>query len=236
MNIEMILVEGGTFNFGNVLPLQVSNFHIGKTPVTVAQYMAFVEDTKTHYPEWLEPGSAFNIKTNNNDYYKQLGSALQADNHPIVGVSWNDAVAFCDWLSKKTGVLYRLPTEVEWEYAAGGGSKDRTEYAGTDSKELLQEYAWYSANSNSRTNPVGALKANAIGLYDMSGNVWEWCWDWYGDYPENPKKDYAGPELGVYRVLRGGGWFDTAERCRVTDRGYNTPTICCNGVGFRIAI
>lgn len=218
MNIDMISVEGGNFLLGKVTPIDLSDFKIGKTPVTVEQYMEFVEDTKSHYPEWLEPGGDFNIQYDAT-YYKKLGSALQADNNPIIGISWNDAVAFCDWLSKKTGVLYRLPTEAEWEYAARGGNQSKNyRFAGSNN---LAEVGWYCENSGSQTHPVAQKKPNELGLYDMSGNVAEWCWDWASD---------------TTHVLRGGSWDLKAAYCRITSRDWDSPKFGSNDIGFRIAI
>jgi len=246
---DMVWVQGGTFRMGCTEEqgedcsddenpphdVELSDYRIGRTEVTVAQYMAFVEDTKTHYPEWLEPRSDYNINTGTDDHYKRLGSALQEPNHPIVGISWNDAVAFCDWLSKKTGTTYRLPTEAEWEYAARGGRKAgrQYKYAGSDD---IGAVAWYDDNSGDKTQAVGRKKPNDLGLYDMSGNVWEWCADWYGDYEDTgkPQVNPRGPEQGDYRVLRGGGWGGYARGCLVSHRDFGTPGYRGNFLGFRL--
>ena len=129
---------------------------------------------------------------------------------------------------------YRLPTEAEWEYAARGGQEQA--YAGCSSPEELREYAWHKGNSKSHTQSIKSRKPNAYGLYDMSGNVWEWCWDWYGDYPKGEdRRDYSGSESGSYRVNRGGAWDGLPQRCRVANRLIYAPSTRNNIVGFRLA-
>jgi len=135
-------------------------------------------------------------------------------NNPVESVSWLDAVEFCKKLSdlpeeKAAGRVYRLPTEAEWEYACRAGSKSA--YSFGESSKSLGDYAWFDGNSNNQTHPVGEKKANAWGLYDMHGNVWEWCSDWYGEYPNGAVSDPVGPREGSDRVNRGGGWFIRAE-------------------------
>ncbi|MFM7929249.1 MAG: formylglycine-generating enzyme family protein, partial [Pirellula sp.] len=138
-------------------------------------------------------------------------------NHPVEQVSWEDAVEFCKKLSdlheeKAAGRVYRLPTEAEWEYACRAGSK--TAYSFGESPKSLGDYAWFGSNSNNQTHPVGEKKANAWGLYDMHGNVWEWCRDRYGDYPKGAVSDPTGPKKGSSRVSRGGSWYYEAAGCR----------------------
>ncbi|MDX2247740.1 MAG: formylglycine-generating enzyme family protein [Bacteroidia bacterium] len=241
---EMVFIKGGTFDMGSekgedrekpIHKVTVSDFWLGRTAVTVGEYLRFCEASNTHWPEWLEEGSDYHFETGKDDYYRKRGYNKRAgiENLPIVGVSWDNAVAYCNWLSEQTGQKWRLPTEAEWEYAAGGGSAERTIYAGTSDEKKLGEYAWYSSNSNSQTHPVGQKKPNRLGLYDMSGNVWEWCSDWYGDYPSSDISDPQGPDSGSYRVYRGGSWDDDATFCRVAFRGYYTPDFRFNFVGFR---
>ncbi len=240
-------VKGGTFTMGCTKeqggdcgddekpPHQVtlSDFNIGQFEVTVEQYMQFVTDTKTHYPEWLEEKSDYNIKTGKDDHYKKIGYALQNPKNPIVGVSWDDATAYCQWLSIKTGKKYRLPTEAEWEYAARGGSQSRSyKYSGSNN---IGEVAWYTDNSDNKTHTVGTKKANELGIYDMSGNVWEWCSDSYSNYSSTAVKNPTGAgEKGTDRVARGGSWGLNAQDCRVSDRLSGTPANRNNYLGFRV--
>lgn len=129
---------------------------------------------------------------------------------------------------------YRLPTEAEWEYAARGGSKSRGyQYAGSDT---IGYVAWYRSNSDSKTHAVGQKQSNELGLYDMSGNVWEWCSDRYdSDYYKNsPSQNPKGPSKGSYRVIRGGSWLSAPRNCRVARRDYYTPTFRDSGIGFRL--
>lgn len=242
IRFEMIWVKGGTFQMGSndndwekpVHPVTVSDFYMGKCPVTVAEYLAFCESTGGNWPEWLEKGSQYHIQTGTNDLYKKLGAALQTPDHPITGISWTDAVAYCRWLSEKTGKTYRMPTEAEWEYAAGGGAGARTRYAGTDVENELAKYAWYSKNSGGKTHAVGTLAPNALGLHDLSGNVWEWCSDRYGEYPSAAQTDPTGPVSGSSRVNRGGGWYSNAGHCRVAFRDFNSPGYRYYNLGFRV--
>ncbi len=255
---EMVFVKGGTFQMGcpdekdpdcggNEKPahaVTLSDYSIGKTELTVAQYMAFVNETKSHYPEWQEVGSKYNVKTGTDNHYKTIGDALTAPNNPIVGISWNDAVAYCQWLSKKTGDNYRLPTEAEWEFAARGAKTYNPKaqepaanfkYAGSNN---LDEVGWYSGNSDSKTHPVAQKKANELGLFDMSGNVWEWCADWYDEkyyeqFRSSAARNPTGAASGLFRVLRGGSWSGYGTNCRVSDRNWDLDRL--NGIGFRVA-
>jgi formylglycine-generating enzyme required for sulfatase activity len=156
------------------------------------------------------------------------------DNHPVIHVSHNDAVAYCMWLSKETGRTYRLPTEAEWEYAALGGiNHDDGKYAGSDD---LGNIGWYDGNSGNTTHAVGGKQANSLGLYDMSGNVWEWCSDWYDGnfYSNSPSSNPTGPQSGDHRVLRGGGWCSDAVDCRSAYRNGNIPGARMSSTGFRV--
>ena len=208
MNIKMVFIEGGTFNFKNVLPLQVSDFHIGRYPVTQAQ--------------WSEVMGTNPSKFEN------------CDDCPVESVSWLEVQDFISKLNSLTGKTYRLPTEAEWEYAARGGNQSNDYlYSGSNNIDAV---GWYYKNSGSRTHPVGKKDPNELGLYDMSGNVWEWCWDWLGDYPENSEKDYAGPSKGSYRVLRGGSWYSFPLSCRVAYRFSVAPGVRRSDLGFRLAM
>lgn len=160
------------------------------------------------------------------------------ERHPVIYVSWLGAQAYCAWLRTQTGHAWRLPSEAEWEYAAGGGANKRTKWAGTNEQKELGEYAWYDANSGGTTHPVGEKKPNSLGLYDMSGNVWEWCEDdWHGSYQGAPGDGSAWVDSpqGSYRVLRGGSWDDSLVTCRVANRGNNDPTYRNYYLGFRLA-
>ena len=182
-------------------------FHLGVTQVTQQQYAAVMG---------ANPGS-FSGATN-----------------PVENVSWEEAVAFCQKLSVKTGTTVRLPTEAEWEYACRAGSATRFGF-GDDAKEL-DKYAWYDGNSDRTTHPVGQKRPNAWGLYDMHGNVWEWCSDWYQDsYRDLGTVDPTGPADGQSRVLRGGCWIDGSTFCRSAARGSLDPGRRFAYFGFRVA-
>ena len=154
-------------------------------------------------------------------------------------MSWDDAVEFCRRLSdlpaeKEAGNVYRLPTEAEWEYACRGGTT--TKYSFGDDDSELGDYAWYRENSDGKTHPVGSKVPNALGLHDMHGNVWEWCQDWYGDYPSGSVTDPSGATSGSSRVLRGGSWDYTAVDCRSAYRGRVSPSYRDYSNGFRVSL
>jgi len=193
-------------------------FYLGVYEVTVAQYAQFVKDTGQKHDE---------------PDFKQTGD------HPVVNVSWEDARAFCVWLSKKTGKTVVLPTEAQWEYACRAGSKTR--FSSGDKDDDLGDYAWYAGNSMDKdkgakmTHAVGQKKANACGLYDMHGNAWEWCADFYGDYT-GAGADPMGPKAGSLRVLRGGSWYGNSRDCRSAGRFWYDPDDRLDGYGFRVAV
>jgi formylglycine-generating enzyme required for sulfatase activity len=217
--LELIVIPGGEFTMGgdrfdNEKPphrVGVSPFAIGKYQVTQAQWKAVMGNNP---------------------------SKFQGDALPVERVSWEEAKAFCEKLSEMTGNEYRLPTEAEWEYAARAGSTG--EYCFGDDERLLGDYAWYRENSDKKTHPVGQKTPNAFGLYDMHGNVWEWCSDWYGeDYYKELEKggvaiDPRGPSAGSYRVNRGGGWDDIAVICRSAYRISDAPGFRYDDLGFRL--
>lgn len=253
---EMIFIQGGTFKMGSndydneqlVHPVTLNSYSIGKFEVTVKEYMVFVNETQSHFPEWLELNNNYNIHTGTDGYYKKMGDALQNEKSPIVGISWHDAVAYCEWLSNKTGKKFRLPTEAEWEYAAKGGSKARNNnWAGTSDTFQLQKYAnfcdknckesWVNKTQNDGfvyTAPVGQFLPNELEIYDMSGNVKEWCSDWYGTYLDYALKNPTGATSGSYRVIRGGSWNSIDAICRVTTRSILNPSNKDSFVGFRV--
>ena len=161
-------------------------------------------------------------------------SKFKGDNLPVENVSWNDCQTFIKRLNSYTGRNFRLPTEAEWEFAARGGNYSRHyKYSGSNN---LDDVAWYTDNSGSRTHPVGTKQANELGLYDMSGNVWEWCSDWYGSYSSYSQTDPTGPNSGSYRMGHGGGWPDGARICRTSNRSYDTPDGSSNSLGLRLVL
>ena len=256
--IEMVLVAGGTFQMGSVgvaepvHSVTVSSFTMGKFEVTVAQFRAFVQEELYKTTAEREGGGL--VWTGSTWEQKADASwknpyLSQTDRDPVVLVSWYDAVEYCNWLSRKEGLAatytvrgtdvtanwgatgYRLPTEAEWEYAAKGGRASRGyTYAGGNDVGSL---GWYGSNSGNATHPVGGKQANELGLCDMSGNVWEWCWDWYRDYSGGSQTDPRGPSAGSYRVVRGGNWGDDAGYGRVADHAGFPPPGSSSGVGFR---
>ena len=219
---EFVAVEGGTFRMGSYSgssdekPLHsvtVSDFNISKTEVTFEQYDAFCDATGRKKP-----------------YDKGWGRG----DRPVINVNWLDAVAYCEWKSKATGKTYRLPTEAEWEYAARGGNKSKGyTYSGSND---LDAVGWYNGNSNSKTHPVAQKQPNELGLYDMSGNVWEWCSDWYGSYSSSPQNNPQGPNSGSIRVLRGGSLYRYDSSCRVADRDWDFPYRWRYYLGFRLVL
>ncbi|HXG63072.1 MAG TPA: SUMF1/EgtB/PvdO family nonheme iron enzyme [Planctomycetota bacterium] len=158
---------------------------------------------------------------------------LQTDDHPVVGISWNDAVAFCEWATRRSGRWVRLPTEAEWEYACRAGTATRWSFG--DEEAEMDRHGWYIANAGWATHPVGRKRPNPWGLYDMHGNVWEWCQDWWGPYGGDAR-DPQGPLQGRERVLRGGCWDNEARHCRSTLRHAIPPSQAFTTVGFRIAV
>ena len=228
VKFKMVKVEGGTFTMGATAEqggdvwdteepahkVTLSDYYIGETQVTQALWKAVMGDN----PSWFKGD----------------------DNLPVENVSWEDIVErFIPALNRKTGRTFRLPTEAEWEYAARGGNKSKGyKYSGSDN---IDEVAWYDGNSGYKTHPVKThpvrgKKANELGLYDMSGNVLEWCHDWFGDYSSGAQTDPKGPDKGSYRVLRGGCWDLDARGCRVSDRSFNTPDYRGGNDGFRLVL
>ncbi len=229
-----VYVQGGTFQMGSksgdsdekpVHSVTLSDFFISKYEVTQAEWQEIMENDPSHF---------------------------KGNNNPVEKVSWYDAVDFCNKKSLKDGLEpvysgsgknikcdfskngYRLPTEAEWEFAARGGNKSKGyTYSGSNN---IDEVAEYEGNNNKSTKAVGGKKPNELGIYDMSGNVWEWCWDWYGDYSSSAQTDPLGPNSGSNRVKRGGSWIYSAAYCRVAFRISSNPTYSSNsGIGFRLA-
>jgi formylglycine-generating enzyme required for sulfatase activity len=203
---EMVFVQGGTFQMGSnsgtssekpVHQVTVSDFYIGKFEVTQKQWVA--------------------IMGSNPSYFKDC------DDCPVEHVSWNDIQEFLQKLNAKTGQNYRLPSEAEWEYAARGGNKSKGyTYSGSNS---FDDVAWVKSNSGSTTHPVGMKQPNELGIYDMSGNVWEWCNDWYDKkyYQTGSSFNPKGPSIGTERSLRSGSFYYNENLCRTTFRYGNSP-------------
>ncbi|MFN9246495.1 MAG: formylglycine-generating enzyme family protein [Planctomycetota bacterium] len=195
------------------------DFYLGITEVTQAQYQKVMGENPSYFQ----------------------GDKVQGDssNHSVEQVSWEEAVEFCKRLSalpeeRKAGRVYRLPTEAEWEYACRAGTKSA--YSFGDKRDSLDDYAWYGEKGDSKTHPVGQKKPNAWGLYDMHGNVWEWCSDWYGDYANGAVSDPVGPREGSLRVRRGGSWNLEAAICRSAYRYWGNPSRRFYYYGFRLAL
>ena len=222
VSFTMVPVEGGTFTMGATSEqgsdasddekpahrVTLSDYYIGETEVTQALWTAVMGSNP---------------------------SSFKGDQRPVEEVSWNDCQEFIKKLNALTGRNFRLPTEAEWEYAARGGNKSNGyKYAGSNT---IGNVAWYESNSKSKTHPVKGKQANELGLYDMSGNVYEWCSDWYDSsyYNSSPTTNPTGPATGSY-VFRGGGWFNDAWDCRVSNRNYFMPGFRDDNLGLRLAV
>ncbi|MDR0970926.1 MAG: formylglycine-generating enzyme family protein [Bacteroidales bacterium] len=223
---DMVYVEGGIFIMGctdeqgknrwgidecwgiekPIHSVTLSSFKISKYEITQKQYESIMKINPSYF---------------------------ECDSCPVERVSWHDAQEFCRRLSDFTGKQYRLPTEAEWEYAARGGNKSKGyKYSGSNN---IDEVAWCIINKSRHTHPVGEKLPNELGIYDMSGNVKEWCSDWYGEYFVTKQRNPTGPSSGSYRVLRGGSWNDLfANNCRVAFRSYDYPDDYNSYVGFRV--
>ncbi len=219
VSFKMVRVEGGTFTMGDTSEqgsdalgterpahqVTLSTFSIGETEVTQELWQAVMGSNP---------------------------SKFEGAKHPVENVSWEDCQNFIRELNKLTGRRFRLPTEAEWEYAARGGNKGNGhKYAGSSA---IDNVAWYDGNSGGQTHDVATKRANELGLYDMSGNVWEWCQDWYGSYSSGSQTNPAGASSGSFRVFRGGGWSYDAGCCSVSIR-YYSPSDRYNFLGLRLA-
>jgi formylglycine-generating enzyme required for sulfatase activity len=237
--IIMVYIPAGEFTMGSndyddekpIHTVYLDGYWMGKYEITIKQYMKFVNATKTHYPEWLEQGSKYNINTGDDDYYKKF---LSNENHPIVGISWNDAKAYCDWLSIEKNLTFKLPTEAQWEKAARGADGRKYPWGNDVPDGTLANFEGkVGKTSLVYSHPNGA---SPYGLLDMAGNVWEWCRDWYGSdsYSKSPKRNPPGPESGPNRVVRGGGWFVIAGYLRCANRYVVRPSARGYDLGFRL--
>jgi len=217
IGIQFVLIPAGEFQMGSndgldsekpVRPVRISTpFYLGAYEVTQGQWQAIMDSNPSQYKG--DP------------------------NLPVESVSWEDVQAFIRQLNaKEGGTKYRLPTEAEWEYTARAGTT--TAYSFGNDERQLQEYAWCGSNAGGKTHPVGQLKPNAWGLYDMHGNVWEWVQDWRGPYSAAAAVAPAGPSSGSFRVIRGGGWLIVAGNCRAAYRGRVTPGDRAGWLGLRL--
>lgn len=219
---KMVFVKGGTYKRTYLneedktltQKVTLSSFYIATTEVTVVQYRQYCKETKTSMPE--EPYWGWQ------------------DNYPIVNVNWYDAKKYCKWLRKKTGKRYNIPTEAQWEYAAIGG-KLSNNYIFSGSNDV-NTVAWYKYNSNNQPHAVASKKPNELGLYDMTGNVWEWCLDWYDPnyYSISRNKNPKNTKKTQYKVLRGGSWFVKEPDIRLDYRYRFVPRNRFINRGFRV--
>ena len=224
---NMVRVEGGTFTMGATSEqgneaydeekpehqVTVSSFSIGKYEVTQEEWQAVMDS--------LPPDM------------RDLNAEFFGAKHPVVCMSWTECQEFIRRLNKKTGRHFRLPTEAEWEFAARGGVKsNHYKYSGSNN---LDEVAWLIDNSDGHTHAVGGKQANELGLYDMSGNVWEWCQDRFGNYRSRSQTNPAGPSSGSTRILRGGSWDADVEFCRVAYRAFYPTYMLGYHLGLRLA-
>jgi len=220
--MEFVFVKGGCYRMGDTFgdgnsderpphEVCVPSFRIGKLKVTQGQ--------------WVK------VMGKNPSVFRK------GDLYPVENVTWHDAQAFIKRLNGRTGRKYRLPTEAEWEYAARSGGK-REKWAGTATESGLKEYGWFYTNSRRTTHPLGKKRPNRLGLYDMTGNVWEWCSDWYVEkyYRFSPREDPQGPSEGFFRVLRGGSWDTDARNVRTTSRYWGIPDTRNGKRGFRLVL
>jgi formylglycine-generating enzyme required for sulfatase activity len=242
----MVQVEGGTFTMGSnsgegdekpAHTVTVNSFYMSTYQVTQKEWTAVMGTT---------------VRQQRDQVNRNRSLYGEGDTYPIYYVNWYEAAEYCNRLSLQEGFVpayrgsgtsitcdfsasgYRLPTEAEWEYAAKGGDRDAPvyEYAGGNNANLV---AWYNGNSGGGTHPVGGKQPNSLGLYDMSGNVWEWCWDWYSDsYSSGSQTDPRGPASRSDRVIRGGGWGRSTTWARSTSRFHYAPSNRGDLVGFRL--
>jgi formylglycine-generating enzyme required for sulfatase activity len=234
IGMKLVLIPKGTFMMGSP-ESEKGRDKDDETQheVTISKdyYLGVIEVTQGQYEKVMG--------TNPSHFQKQFIRKSDSSMYPVEQVSWEDAVDFCKKLSelpeeKKAGRVYCLPTEAEWVYACRAGSKSA--YSFGETSKSLGDYAWFDRNSKGQTHPVGERKPNAWGLYDMHGNVWEWCSDRYGEYPKVAVSDPVGPREGSVRVLRGGSWCDVAASCRSAIRRRYVPSIRGNDLGFRLAL
>jgi formylglycine-generating enzyme required for sulfatase activity/tRNA A-37 threonylcarbamoyl transferase component Bud32 len=263
VKIELLHVSSGTFTMGAKDEVRdpysepewpahrvtlSRGYFLGKYEVTRRQFAVFVKATG-YKTDANKAGTARGCPPNEWEWTDILGlnwqnvNFPQTDDDPVVCISWNDANAFCEWATKRTGRMVRLPTEAEWEYACRAGTK--TKWSFGDEESAMWEYAWYDKNTLrlerplrplARTHPVGQKKPNPWGFYDMSGNAWEWCQDWAAPYLAADAVDPTGPSTGQKRILRGGDWHSDANFARSCHRGHKPPSDSDTSDGFRVAV
>jgi len=277
----MVYVAGGVFEMGsssgedNEVPVHsvtLSSYYLARYEVTLGEFKKFVTATGYVTDAERKGGSYFwngkwELKSGVNWRHDALGVERGSGeaNHPVIHVSWNDAVAYCNWRSREAGLRevyqiagsevkadwsangYRLPTEAEWEYAARSRGKAYTYAWGNGSpngnvadetaKKTYSNWQVFEGFTDGyvHTSPVGKFSQGELGLYDMTGNVWEWCWDWYGAYSSGTQTDPKGPGTGTNRVGRGGSWGSNVRNCRVSYRNDSVPTYRFINIGFRLA-
>lgn len=221
-SFTMIYVEGGSFVMGSTSDTDTDFYNARPAHrVTVDSY--YIGETEVTQELWSA------VMGRNPSYYK-------GSQRPVENVSWHDCQDFIRKLNQITGKNFRLPTEAEWEYAARGGKKSKSyKYSG---RNTINNVAWYADNSGLQTHNVKTKLPNELGIYDMSGNVWEWCQDRYGSgyYANSPQANPTGPSSGSLRVRRGGSWLINAQYCRVAIRDYGSPSGCHSGIGFRLIL
>lgn len=250
--VKMVEVEGGTFMMGATPEqgndawdyekppheVKLDSYYIGKYPVTQEEWEQIMGNNPSHFKGIVRPVESISWYDavefcNRLSEIEGLSPAYRINKDRIdpYNESKNDDkkwTVVCDFEAKG----YRLPTEAEWEYAARGGKKcKKTKYSGSNN---LKEVGWYKENSSENIQNVGTRDYNELEIHDMSGNVWEWCWDWYGPYTSMSKTNPKGAKSGSNRVLRGGGWGSDAGYCRVAYRGYFSPEYRCGTLGFRL--
>ncbi|TSK04666.1 MAG: formylglycine-generating enzyme family protein [Geobacter sp.] len=264
LGINFIKVKGGCYRMGDILgegsrdekpdhEACVDDFYLAQYDVTLGNYRSFVR--ATGYQTEAEKGGGCGFWSGQGWTYDAdrnwRGPGFSQDeNHPVVCVSWNDAAAFITWLEKASGRHYRLPSEAEWEYAARSGGKDER-FAGFSDEKALHVYAnfcdsncgmsWGNAAQNDyyrNTSPVGSYQPNGLGLYDMTGNVWQWLSDYYehGYYQQNVRVSPKGPVAGEKHVLRGGSWASKPYYLRTSNRSRSLPLYRTYDTGFRLAV
>ena len=221
VSFEMVEVRGGTFRMGMDDTLYTGAYHLEEPAHSVTLSGYYIGKTEVTQALWQA------VMGSNPSYF-------EGDDLPVEQVSWDDCQEFIRKLNSLTGQNFRLPTEAEWEFACRGGNNSRGyKYSGSN---YIDNVAWYDGNSGDKTHPVATKSPNELGIYDMSGNVWEWCADWYGDYSSGRQTNPKGPYGGSGRVNRGGSWYNFARNCRSSIRIDDYPTYRDDILGLRLAL